>query len=201
MGTVELSWTSLSNLPKDTWLSNGRVWTGVMILVNCMLGSGTREKFISWDKLWKEAKNHMLAILLKFVYMVEIATCPLSPFSKDSSTLTEHMATLNKIYISQPVLQIDLAYDKVLANRTQVKVICATSGLWPSSRLDLLPPLPFLFGGRQSWGWSIYLGPWKPSAANGRTNRMSLHCDKFRAATTAVIANTNLRNGLLYYLS
>ena len=53
----------------------------------------------------------MLAILLKFMYMVETLSCPLSSLTKDSSTLAEHMATPNKICISQPVLQIDLAYD------------------------------------------------------------------------------------------
>ena len=70
----------------------------------------------------------MLVILLKFMYVAETASCPPSISSKDSSTLAEHIATLNKIYVSLSILQIDLGCDYVLASGIQMGIVCATSG-------------------------------------------------------------------------
>lgn len=53
----------------------------------------------------------MLAMLLKSTYMAEIASFPLHPLGVDSPSLAERIATPNRIYISQPLLQIDLACD------------------------------------------------------------------------------------------
>lgn len=83
------------------------------------------------DILERNFKSHMLAILLKFTCMAETASCPPSSFSKDSYTLAEHIANLNKIYISQSILQTDLACDQVLARGIQVGLICTTSGWYP----------------------------------------------------------------------
>lgn len=65
----------------------------------------------------------MLALFLKFIYMVETAGGPPSSFIMDSSNLAEHIAMLNKIYVFQPVLRLDLGCNEILVNGVQVGVI------------------------------------------------------------------------------